>query len=832
MKNLFFAFLSLFLIFSLNNISAQSKKGKKKNKQTNESVKKENKKETIQPYGKVIKKSAISDEGLFIVHKVEDNQYYEIPDSLFGREMLMVTRISKTASGIGFGGGKQNTQVLRWERKNKKVLLRVVSHQIVASDSLPIHEAVVNSNFEPILYSFDIKAIGKDSNSTVIQVNKFFEEDVKAIGYPLKRRKAFKISGIDKTRCYIESIKSYPLNIESRHVKTYKASDPPSNSSTGSISMELNNSMVLLPVKPMRRRYFDQRVGWFSRSQTDYGLENQKSKSVRYLDRWKLEVKKEDIEKFKKGELVEPKKQIVYYIDRATPKKWIPYLKQGIEDWQIAFEEAGFKNAIIAKDPPSIEEDPDWSPEDVRYSVVRYLASPIPNANGPHVSDPRSGEILESDINWYHNVMLLLRNWFFIQTAAINPEARTPEFRDEVMGSLIRFVSAHEVGHTLGLPHNMGSSSAYPVDSLRSVHFTKKYGTAPSIMDYARFNYVAQPEDKGVSLMPNVGIYDKHSIRWGYRPILEAKSAKDEKPILDQWIRAHEKDPMYRFGSQQFGNPIDPSSQTEDLGDDAIKASLYGIENLKKIVPNLNKWTYNEGEDFQELEDLYAQIFNQYNRYMGHVIANIGGVYENYKTFDQSGSVYSHVVKNHQKQCMKFLNEQLFKTPTWLINKDISNKIEFTGLTERIRKSQSNNLKKILDFARLARIIENNTVNDKESYSLIEMLNDLQSGIWSELRTSSAITVYRRNLQKAYIERMDYLINKKQSEITGIEKYTLKRTEVNINQSDIISVCRGKLEELKSQIKKRLPSYRDEYSKYHLKDMINRIDSTLESKDS
>ena len=832
MKNLFFAFLSLFLIFSLNNISAQSKKGKKKNKQTNESVKKENKKETIQPYGKVIKKSAISDEGLFIVHKVEDNQYYEIPDSLFGREMLMVTRISKTASGIGFGGGKQNTQVLRWERKNKKVLLRVVSHQIVASDSLPIHEAVVNSNFEPILYSFDIKAIGKDSNSTVIQVNKFFEEDVKAIGYPLKRRKAYKISGIDKTRCYIESIKSYPLNIESRHVKTYKASDPPSNSSTGSISMELNNSMVLLPVKPMRRRYFDQRVGWFSRSQTDYGLENQKSKSVRYLDRWKLEVKKEDIEKFKKGELVEPKKQIVYYVDRATPKKWIPYLKQGIEDWQIAFEEAGFKNAIIAKDPPSIEEDPDWSPEDVRYSVVRYLASPIPNANGPHVSDPRSGEILESDINWYHNVMLLLRNWFFIQTAAINPEARTPEFRDEVMGSLIRFVSAHEVGHTLGLPHNMGSSSAYPVDSLRSVHFTKKYGTAPSIMDYARFNYVAQPEDKGVSLMPNVGIYDKHSIRWGYRPILEAKSAKDEKPILDQWIRAHEKDPMYRFGSQQFGNPIDPSSQTEDLGDDAIKASLYGIENLKKIVPNLNKWTYNEGEDFQELEELYAQIFNQYDRYMGHVIANIGGVYENYKTFDQSGSVYSHVVKNHQKQCMKFLNEQLFKTPTWLINKDISNKIEFTGLIERIRKCQSNNLKKILDFARLARIIENNTVNDKESYSLIEMLNDLQSGIWIELRTSSAITVYRRNLQKAYIERMDYLINKKQSEITGIEKYTLKRTKVNINQSDIISVCRGKLEELKSQIKKRLPSFRDEYSKYHLKDMINRIDSTLESKDS
>ena len=311
-----------------------------------------------------------------------------LQDSLFEREMLMVTRIAKTAAGIGFGGGKQNTQVLRWQKKEDKVLLRVVSHQIVASDSLPIHEAVVNSNFEPILYSFPIKAFSKDSSSTIVEVTDFFTEDIKAIGFPEYRRKSYKISGIDKTRCYISSLKSYPLNIENRHVKTYKASEPPSNSSVGSISIELNNSMVLLPKEPMRRRYFDQRVGWFARSQTDYGLENHKSKSVKYLDRWRLEVKEEDIEKFKRGELVDPKKQIVYYVDRATPKKWVPYIKQGIEDWQVAFEEAGFKNAIIAKDPPSEEEDPEWSPEDVRYSVVRYLASPIPNANGPHVSDP------------------------------------------------------------------------------------------------------------------------------------------------------------------------------------------------------------------------------------------------------------------------------------------------------------------------------------------------------------------------------------------------------------------------------------------------------------
>ncbi|HAF77929.1 MAG TPA: zinc-dependent metalloprotease, partial [Maribacter sp.] len=513
-RKLLVKLLLLLCVFGYQNADAQIFKKKKKN--TEQEANKPSK-DKIQPYNKVITKDAKSDAGLFTTHVVDENHYFEIPDSLFNKEMLMVSRISKTASGIGFGGGKINTQVLRWEKKDKKVLLRVVSHDVVAADSLPVHEAVVNSNFEPVLFSFDIKAIQKDSinPTTVIEVNDIFTKDTKAFGMPDRYRKRYKVSRLDEGRGYIESIKSYPLNVEVRHVKTYLASNPPSNSTLGSISVEINNSMVLLPEEPMKRRYFDERVGWFARGQVDYGLDAQESKTIKFLDRWRLEVKDEDIEKFKNGELVEPKKQIVYYVDRATPRKWVPFIKQGIEDWQTAFEAAGFKNAIIAKEPPTVEEDPEWSPEDVRYSVVRYLASPIPNANGPHVSDPRSGEILESDINWYHNVMTLLRNWYFVQTAAINPAARGVSFDDEVMGRLIRFVSSHEVGHTLGLPHNMGSSVAYPVDSLRSKTFTKKYGTAPSIMDYARFNYIAQPGDEGVALMPDIGVYDKYAIQWG-----------------------------------------------------------------------------------------------------------------------------------------------------------------------------------------------------------------------------------------------------------------------------------------------------------------------------
>jgi len=633
---------------------------------------------------------------------------------------------------------------------------------------------------------------------------------------------------MDKDRSYIDRVSSYPENIEVRHVKTYFASKPPSNGSVGSISIEMSNSMILLPKVPMKRRYFDERVGWFARGQVDYGLDAQRSKTVTYLDRWRLEVKEEDLAKFKAGELVEPKKQIVYYVDRATPEVWREYIKQGIEDWQVAFEAAGFKNAIIAKDPPSKEEDPEWSPEDVRYSVVRYLASPIPNANGPHVSDPRSGEILESDINWYHNVMSLLRNWYFVQTAAINPEAQTIEFKDEVMGRLVRFVSSHEVGHTLGLPHNMGSSSAYPVDSLRSASFTKKFGTAPSIMDYARFNYVAQPEDKGVALMPDIGPYDKHAIEWGYRPILD-KTAVEEKATLNKWILDKADNPMYRFGHQQAGGVVDPSSQTEDLGDDAIKASSYGIKNLQRILPNIEKWTTKDGENYDEMATMYGQILSQFNRYMGHVTANIGGVYEYYKTSDQEGAVYTHVAKSHQKNALKLINKELFSTPTWMIDKNIYAKTQFSGSIEKIGSVQTRTLNNILDSGRMARMIENQTMNGAKAYSLVAMFSDLRRGVWSELYTGKTIDTYRRNLQRAHINRLDYLLNMAKNQ-RGANSGYFKQSTVNIGQSDIKAMVRGELNRLKRQIRTATSNAANTTSKYHLQDAIARIDMALDPK--
>lgn len=812
-------YLALFALSVAVSGCAAKKAAKKKAATATEKPATPAKKDAIKPYKEVITGKAKSDAGLFTVHKVDDKYYYEIPDSLFGREMLAVTRYVKTPAVDGtYGGEEINEQVWKWEKRDKQVMIRVQSYANVASDSSEMAQSVRNSNLAPILASFDIKALSKDSTGgVVIDVTDFFSKDVASLGLSSETKTKYKVTRLDETRSYIDTIKSFPINVETRTMKTYLANNPPVDNSLGSVTVELSTSMVLLPKVPMQARLYDQRIGYFSRRQTDYGIDAQKATVTRYAARWRLEPK--DSAAYARGELVEPKKQIVYYIDPATPKKWRPYLIEGVKDWNVAFEAAGFKNAITCLEPRT--DDPDWSPEDARYSVIRYFASNIANAYGPHISDPRSGEIIESDIGWYHNVMNLVRNWFFVQTAAVNPEARKPKFSDEVMGQLVRFVSSHEVGHTLGLAHNFGSSVAYPVDSLRSASFTQKMGgTAPSIMDYARFNYIAQPEDKGVLLYPGIGPYDKWAIKWGYT-FFEDKNVAQESAVLNKWTVERAGNPLYFYG-KQTGNPIDPRSQSEDLGNDAMKASAYGIANLKRIVPNIEKWTYEEGQPYDNLQEIYGEVINQFTRYMGHVKSNIGGVYENDKTYDQAGAVFTPVEKAKQKEAMQFIIEQAFKTPTWMLTDKSLAKFDNSMMLSRVGRMQTGTLNSILEFSRLARVIDNSAKNGKNAYAIDELFSDLQKGVFTELSSGANIDVYRRNLQRGYIDRLEYLLTQTQN--------AAEPTKINVEQSDIRPMARLALLNLQSELKRALPRYSNVIVKAHLTDALARIDLILKPK--
>lgn len=813
-KSLLIAALALALVIlpgSDANAQLWSKKKDKKEAKGDEDSKKKDK---MKPYGKVITKDAVSQEGLFDVHKVEDKYYFELPMDLLERELLVVSRISGFVNGLNFGGAgvkSRPQQVVRWQKKDKKILLRSVSYNSVANDDDPIAISVKNNNFEPVIMAFDIDAYSKDTSSVVIEVSKLFSTDVAMIGAINEgQKKAFGIRGLDGSRSFINEMLAFPENVNVKHILTYTGTKLPDNRTTGTMSVEMTQSFIELPEIPMQPRLYDDRVSYFSLRQVDYSSDQQRADRKTYITKWRLEPK--DPEAYARGELVEPVKQIVYYIDAATPMKWRPFLKQGVEDWNIAFEAAGFKNAIVAKDAPTAEEDPTWSPEDIRHSVIRYVSTEIQNAMGPHVHDPRTGEILESDIIWYHNVMNLLRNWYFVQTAAINPEARSPKFKDEIMGRLIRFVSAHEVGHTLGLPHNMGSSVAYHVDSLRSPEFTERMGTAPSIMDYARFNYVAQPEDGDVGLMPNVGPYDKWSIEFGYRVFPDANSAEAERPILNSMIKEKAGDPIYRFGRQRR-TPVDPTAQTEDLGHNSMEASTLGLANLKRIVPNLIEWTSEDTKDYSQLQELYNNVYGQYRRYVGHVTANVGGVYEYKKSSDQGEGIYTHVEKAKQQAAVNWLNNNLFATPAWMIDQDILSRIEETGIVERIRGLQDRTLAQLLNPDRLDRMQENDAVNRSDAYSINTMMDDLINGIYSEVRSGSTPSLYRRNLQRTFIEGLERVVGSESN------KY---------EHSDAKAIARGKLNKIKDMLATARGT--DDLSKYHYADLQENIKTVLEAK--
>ncbi len=793
------------------------------------------------PFKEVITNKAISQKGLFAVHKVEDKYYFEIPETVFGREIIAVTRVSKSATGAGYGGEEVNTQTVRFERgPDDRVFMRVVTTVNVASDSSqPISIAVKNSNVEPIAAAFDIKALGRDSNSVIIDVTDFFKGDNQVVGLDARAKRQYSLTVLASDRSYIDKISTFPINTEIRTVKTYNASASspfaspspfpstslPAATAAGAVTLELNTSMQLLPPQPMSRRTYDPRVGYFADRFVEYNDNQQNVDNTIFAIRWRLEPKAEDVDKYLRGELVEPKKPIVYYIDPATPRKWRPFLIQGINDWQVAFEKAGWKNAIVGKEWP--ENDPTMSLEDARFSVLRYFASETQNAYGPQVHDPRSGEILESHIGWYHNVMKLLHDWYMIQAGAVDPRARKMEFDDDLMGELIRFVSSHEVGHTLGLRHNMGSSSKTPVENLRNKAWVEANGHTASIMDYARFNYVAQPEDNISSkgLYPRIGEYDKWAIEWGYR-WTGAKSVEEDRKIVNKWVLDRlSKNPRLWFGGEGSNN--DPRAQTEDLSDNSTKASEYGIQNLKTVLKNLPEWTKKEGDTYRNLSGMYGQVVSQFNRYVNHVAKSVGGIQETFKSIEEEGNVYEPSPKSSQKAAMAFLDKQVFSTPMWLVEKDILNKITQPVNNESVQTVQTNALSSLLSNARLNRMLVSTNRFGSEAYSLDEMMTDLKNSIWTELRSKKPIDQWRRNLQKTYVDIVAGLLRPTVPSTAGLPPQ-FAALAPNIKNTDIPSIARAYLRMVNAEVLAAIPATTDKLSKYHLQDVSARITEALD----
>ncbi|HXB94765.1 MAG TPA: zinc-dependent metalloprotease, partial [Puia sp.] len=772
---------------------------------------------------------------------------------IFNRDILVSTRFGKTAAGGNYGGEAVNVQTIQWQRgPSHTVFMKVETIVNVAADSTqPIAQAVRNSNLNPIAAAFDVKAYGKSADSTsgtvVIEVTDFFKGDNQPVSLTPAIKRRYSLAAISAERSYIESIHTYPINTEIRTVKTFTSSPAPAGPTaggrnpmgelpaaevSGAVTFELNNSFYLLPKVPMRRRKFDPRVGFFASRFTVYGDDEQRVEEDEFIHHWRLEPKDEDIDKWKRGELVEPKKQIVYYIDPATPKKWRPFLIAGINDWQVAFERAGFKNAIVGKEWP--ENDRTMSLEDARFSVIRYFASDIENAYGPNIADPRSGEILESHIGWYHNVMKLVHDWYMIQTAAVDPRARRMKFDDALMGDLIRFVSSHEVGHTLGLRHNMGSSSKTPVEKLRDKAWVEANGHTASIMDYARFNYVAQPEDNITSkgLYPRIGDYDKWAIMWGYKGLPDTRDEEEDKKILNKWIiDSLGSNPRLWFGGE--GQNFDPRAQTEDLSDNSMKASEYGIKNLKRILPSLPEWCKEEADRYENLEEMYGQLVGQFSRYMGHVTKNVGGVQETFRSIEQTGDVYEATPKATQREAVEFLNKNLFATPTWLLNKDIVNKFSNPGMEDQVNTVQANVLKSLMSAARLYRLAVCTQRYGSGVYGVDDLLTDTKKGVWGELATGAVIDPYRRNLQKQYVQALIALINPEPAAALppgvnlprGLSIFT-----GDIRFTDVPSIARAQLVELRTEIGAAIARTTDKVSRYHLQDVQERIKQALNPK--
>lgn len=778
----------------------------------------------VKPYTEVITAKAITDSGLFIIHRIGDRYFFEIPNSLLDKEILIVSRINKAAADnrplrgvLGYAGDQINENVIQFVKgPGDKLFIRKMSFIERSTDSSEngMYRTVKNSNLQPIATTLDIKAYTPDMQGVVVDITDLVSGDNNLLFFDPSIKKLFGFAGFQADKSYIESIASFPVNLEIQTVKTYTKGDE-------TTTYGLNTSLVLLPAEPMKPRYADERVGYFSRKYIDF--DSPKAVEIMsMITRWRLEPREADKEKYLQGELVEPAKPIVYYVDPSTPKKWVPYLIQGVNDWQKAFEKAGFKNAIYALEAPT--NDSTFNLYDARHNAIIYKPSVVPNASGPHVHDPRTGEILETHIDWYHNVMQLLHDWYMVQAGPNDPKARKMEFEDSLMGQLIRFVSSHEIGHTLGLAHNFGSSSTIPTDSLRSKAYVEKNGFCPSIMDYARFNYVAQPEDNfsQKDLFPKIGKYDEWAINWGYRWLPQLKTKEEERTYMNKWIiQALENDKQLWYGPQHLF-VTDPRCQSEDLGDNAMKASYYGIQNLKRVKMHLADWTKEPNSNYSSLRRMRNEVNNQYQRYLGHVLFNIGLITSTPKTVEQSGPVLKYTSKEKQKEAVQFLQQQLFETPYWLIDKkEISTTIGGYG---HILPSifQSAVLDYLLQFHTYTKLRYFQTGYPNEAYTFEEFLTDLGKGIWKELGTKTPIDFCRRMVQKTYAEKLVALSST--TATSGAPTLLIKL------QSDFLPIIHTHINEILDNINKALAGYKDKESRRHLIAIKKRLKEALDPK--